>query len=138
MRIDVAVLWRAQCAAIVLGGTWVALDTWSGASVVGHMWVDVIVGAAAIVVGFSVGHCKHWCGFIVVSLGIWLSMAAFNPEFVLEPGIRLNNLIVGPALAVAGLVSIVFAEAPDRERGSDAGMRPDLRLVTRLQRRTYR
>jgi hypothetical protein len=138
MRFDLAVLWRAQCAAVVLGGTWVALDTWSGFPVVGHMWVDVIVGAVAIAVGFSVGHCRHWCGFIVASLGIWLSMAAFNPGLVVDPGIRLNNLIVGPLLAIAGLAAVVFVEAPDRERERSRRRPPDLRLVTRLQRRGLR
>lgn len=134
MRFDWAVLWRAQCAAVVLGGTWVALDTWSGFGVNGHMLVDVIVGALAIAVGFSVGRCRHWCGFVMASIGIWLTTAAFNPQLVLEPGIRLNNLVVGPLLAIAGLVSVVLVDAPRRERAP----RPDLRLVTRLQRRGVR
>jgi hypothetical protein len=85
-------------------GFWIVLSAFLGFGAQGYAWNDLLAGAVAFVAGAALIKEWAWEGWTVVILGAWMVIASFISGLHVGGGVYWNNLLVGVAVALIGLI----------------------------------
>jgi hypothetical protein len=93
-------------------GLWIVLSAFLGLGDQGYFWNDVLAGAIGVGSGLALTRDSTWEGWTVAVLGLWMAIASIIPALHAGAGVYWNNILVGAAVAVLGLVPTRGAGRP--------------------------
>jgi hypothetical protein len=86
-------------------GFWIALSAFLRFGADGYVWSDLLAGVIAIGAGVALISEWAWEGWTALILGAWMVAATFIPGLHVGSGMFWNNVLVGIAVALMGLIT---------------------------------